>query len=806
MEKEKKKYNAFISYRHTDLDKFVAENLHRLIETYKMPKPVVEKYNITDNDNRRIFRDQDELPLSPSLEDPIIEALKNSEFLIVICSPRLKESLWCKKEVENFIKFHGRNKILCVLVEGEPKDSFPEEVLYYEEETKNELGETVTKKVDCEPLAMDVRGANKKEVLKKLKSEIVRIMAPLYKLDYDDIKRRHEERELKRKAKIFKIIAIASLIFAIYSLVLFSRIYISSKQLKYDQSVTLADSAMDLLLKDDRTGAVETSYQSVTKYNNIKMPVTARGRYVLTQSLGLYYPNNNNYNAVSGLNTLGLVRHIKTDADGEYLLSYDDSDQIVLWDLKNETKIKTVSDPLGWYAAEKMFTFIGKTSYAYINNNSEIVIIDLKGNEITRIKSKSYPNSINASKNGKYLEVAGDDISVYETDTYTLVADYKIPSDMKIIDKQYFDDKEENLVFGTIEKDAADDFNELILSTYNIKQKNIINTTTIDSHSVEKILFKDENAIVLSNRKSGTLSGDMVITSYNYKTGKQYYQKFYYGSIGKDIEMSSSDKGETTLLVVDYISAKLLDFKTGDKKSENARGAGAVYIQDTIESYRVFTQDGNVIWIKNSDDMHSIQPNLAGYFNFSLSNYNQFLYTSRGYIGYSTSDNRIIIYGHLKNDDIQETEYEEKEFNKIDNDEKDSIIEEYNFENKDLISKLFYSEDKQLLFVTYKYGALEIYNNKTKKLLKTIENISKEVDTYVCKTEDGEHIIKSSSAGYILNKDFELITYVPALYDYYNGIIILKDGKKYYEVKKYSEKEIINKGNEYLKSRGRLQN
>lgn len=30
MKKDKKyKYNAFISYRHTDPDKFVAENLHR---------------------------------------------------------------------------------------------------------------------------------------------------------------------------------------------------------------------------------------------------------------------------------------------------------------------------------------------------------------------------------------------------------------------------------------------------------------------------------------------------------------------------------------------------------------------------------------------------------------------------------------------------------------------------------------------------------------------------------------------------------------------------------------------------------
>ena len=34
-EKKTFKYDAFISYRHCELDKFVAENLHKLLETYK---------------------------------------------------------------------------------------------------------------------------------------------------------------------------------------------------------------------------------------------------------------------------------------------------------------------------------------------------------------------------------------------------------------------------------------------------------------------------------------------------------------------------------------------------------------------------------------------------------------------------------------------------------------------------------------------------------------------------------------------------------------------------------------------------
>ncbi len=36
-------YDAFISYRHAELDKFVAENLHRRLEAFRMPKSVIKK-------------------------------------------------------------------------------------------------------------------------------------------------------------------------------------------------------------------------------------------------------------------------------------------------------------------------------------------------------------------------------------------------------------------------------------------------------------------------------------------------------------------------------------------------------------------------------------------------------------------------------------------------------------------------------------------------------------------------------------------------------------------------------------------
>ena len=101
------KYDAFISYRHSELDKFVATTLHKKLESFKLPKNV--KSPTGKKKIERVFRDQDELPLASNLSDPITEALENSDYLLVICTPRLPESEWCKKEIETFIKLHGRD-------------------------------------------------------------------------------------------------------------------------------------------------------------------------------------------------------------------------------------------------------------------------------------------------------------------------------------------------------------------------------------------------------------------------------------------------------------------------------------------------------------------------------------------------------------------------------------------------------------------------------------------------------------------------------------------------------------------------
>lgn len=85
-DKEPVRYDAFISYSHSEPDAFVAGKLHSMLEHYKVPKKIREisgKKKI-----ERVFRDREELPLSANLAMGICEALENSEYLIVICSPR----------------------------------------------------------------------------------------------------------------------------------------------------------------------------------------------------------------------------------------------------------------------------------------------------------------------------------------------------------------------------------------------------------------------------------------------------------------------------------------------------------------------------------------------------------------------------------------------------------------------------------------------------------------------------------------------------------------------------------------------
>ncbi len=120
-----KHYKAFISYSH-DNEEFGAW-LHEQLEKYKIPKKLREDYPHLPKTLYPIFRDKYELNAGDNLgnaEDnlgeDILNALKNSDALIVICSIKSASSKWVNKEIIDFKIEHGEARIFPIIVDGVP--------------------------------------------------------------------------------------------------------------------------------------------------------------------------------------------------------------------------------------------------------------------------------------------------------------------------------------------------------------------------------------------------------------------------------------------------------------------------------------------------------------------------------------------------------------------------------------------------------------------------------------------------------------------------------------------------------------
>ena len=115
------RYWAFISHSHVDAR--WATWLHRRLESYPVPRPLVGRDTFAGPAPRRfrpIFRDRAELAAHPDLPSEIHRVIDACGYLIVVCSPAAARSDWVNAEIAYFISAHGEGRILCVIVGGKP--------------------------------------------------------------------------------------------------------------------------------------------------------------------------------------------------------------------------------------------------------------------------------------------------------------------------------------------------------------------------------------------------------------------------------------------------------------------------------------------------------------------------------------------------------------------------------------------------------------------------------------------------------------------------------------------------------------
>ncbi len=781
------KYDAFISYRHCDLDKFVATNLHKILETYNLPKDIKEKLNINHKAFKRVFRDQEELPLTSNLEDPIIEALKESKYLIVICSPRLNDSLWCKKEIETFKKLRGRKNIFCVLIEGEPKDSFPDEVLSDEE------GNLV------EPLAADVRGKNKRTILKKLKEEKLRLIAPMYNLDYDDLRQRHKIWKQKRIIHTSLLIALACILFTIYSIAMFIKINTQQNVLAEYHALSLVQEANDYLLKDDRYNAIKLSYQSLTNFHDIKMPYTSLGEYTLSESLGVYDVGLS-YKAIDSLEVDGIVEHIKSSNDYKYSLIFDGSDKLTLIDTKTLKKI--FEDEISSFDKYK-YTFVGNDKFAYVNKKGNINLVNIDGSLIKEIEKEVYSfRSLLSDSNGKYLIYLSDnDLYIYDVENNKELT--KINSKQKYINDLYisFDSK----YLFCFSKDTVYDLSEETLNIHVIDLDKLkeINKTSISAGFINGLTVIDDNVYFLFNSIVDT-KFYMVLVSYNYITNTINWTKKYENKWGNFIKKSYPK--ENHIAVALYNNINIYDINNGDLIEVFNVDSKIIELYSFLnkELYLAFLEDGSVNYI-SMEAKDTIE--LLGKYEFNVDSYNYVIQSTDGYILVPSNDNRVILYEEKYNDELikENIKLDYVGTDSISSNKFDPIKEEYNLKNKSLVVNIFYDTDQKILFVNYNNGDLSIYDVESKKLINSIEKLGK-ANHYFGKDKFNRIYIGDSSNSYILDKGYNKVGHIKGLAKLESDKVIIGSDDNYYSLKIYSYKELLNKAKEILKDDNDINN
>ena len=121
------KYRAFLSYSHRD--KAWANWLHAALESYRVDKELCGRASAAGpvpKTLRPIFRDREDFSAGHSLTQHTLSALEAAQFLIVVCSPNAAQSEYVNEEVRRFKMLGRAERVIPVIVAGEPGDAVRE--------------------------------------------------------------------------------------------------------------------------------------------------------------------------------------------------------------------------------------------------------------------------------------------------------------------------------------------------------------------------------------------------------------------------------------------------------------------------------------------------------------------------------------------------------------------------------------------------------------------------------------------------------------------------------------------------------
>ena len=269
-------YDAFICYKHGDPDTLAVKTLQAALEHFHIPPEIRKRTG--KKRFERIFTDLGELSACADLGTAIQDALAGSEWLIVVCSKAAPASLWVSQEIETFLETHDVSRIIPVLIEGEPDESFPKEI-----RPKNNKSQTM--------LAADARAGTKEEMIRIIKKDtVLRLAAPMLGVSFDALKQRRQLYAIQRTASIAAATSVLMAGFTAHTLYQSAQIKAAHHETLVRQGELLAERSEDLLKQGDRMGAISAALEALPESSSDRSkPVTDAAVYALNQASYAYW-------------------------------------------------------------------------------------------------------------------------------------------------------------------------------------------------------------------------------------------------------------------------------------------------------------------------------------------------------------------------------------------------------------------------------------------------------------------------------------------------------------------------------------
>ena len=733
------KYDAFISYRHCEPDSDIAAKLQKKLEGFRLPKDIANKIGRTRLN--RVFRDETEFAVSDDLTQAIEEAIANSDYLIAICSPEYLKSSWCQKEIQSFIKYHDRKHILLVLADGEPDNAFPQDVISDERYTVGPDGRPHLTKVTREPLAADCRGADAKERNPKIDKAVMRLIASILGIRFDDLQQRHRQEQYKRTRN--RVLVAFGILAAFLAVSIGFLIWIAAQNIEITRqneeiarqneiitlkyADTLAATSDNLLRDGKRMDAVYAARLALSdeKTDNYSELATK----ALANSLGIYdLPNSFSCDSDILLPS-SVLDDLVVSANGSYA-SFKDLDRVrYVVDMNTGNTVMSFEEN----DFEK-FAFDGDNGFVFKRRDDNYAYYDLATGTETDLGVYDVYLDSNPEGDG-YILRSGDDVTLYKgTDSiWTINARHEGFQDVGSLDflVRFLNDDNECFIFVT-------DYDYQMTYAY------IINMTSGSSNRItvaswmcfgavtdgKSIVWYEPSAtfdtVYLMDIDSGTTRSMTVDdTCYMLAVADNDVVVVTWSNIlvlNKDLEeITRADCGDYIRLYVSGDAIYLVDSTCRLYRVKN----GACDCYDTVPTDTTFS------WLQmfRNGKLYAAVPGDNHIYTYS--------FRQSDYMTVATGDFETLEFDYYEMDEIYN--------NRETGDFVDLIMEnETEFEDERIFRAVM-CENADMGLVQLFDGAVHIYDSETGEKLKTIYSIDGSVNRFYYDERNGYYYISSNN-------------------------------------------------------------